>query len=116
MIIQAHQDHIPQLMNIWKTVFQDEDCFIQGFFREIFPYVESYCWGKNGILAAMLYAIPCLVKDINGTLRQSYYFYALATLNEYRGQGIMKKLVFIGLLKVIFFQKKTAGLFSFRKK
>lgn len=93
MIRHAQISDIPRLGEIWKKVFGDEDESIEEFFGYAFSPENVLCYQEGNTVAAMLYKLPCLIQGIDGKVEKAYYFYALATLKEYRGQGIMSRLI-----------------------
>lgn len=93
LIRLTKQTDIDQLKNIWKIVFGDEDKYINGYFEHVFNPDNSWCYEDNGTLGAMLYTIPCRIRITDNEYASAYYFYALATLEKYRKQGIMGQMI-----------------------
>ena len=75
----SRREDEPALRALWKTVFGDEDAFLDLFFRELYaPGMAAVVPVGDGIAAAA-YALPM------GKYR---YIYAVATLPEFRGRGL----------------------------
>lgn len=91
-IRKAAKEDIPQLKNIWKTCFDDTPLAIDIFFRQSFTFTDCYVYNNNNIPVAMLFIIPSniIYKNINNSCG---YFYACATLPQYRSNGIMQELI-----------------------
>lgn len=90
--LTRYEDKV-QLKHIWKKVFGDEDAYIDGYFDNVFRPEYSWCYEDKGMVVAMLYSIPCRVCTSDNTMVEAFYFYALATLSEYRIQGIMGNMI-----------------------
>lgn len=92
MIYHCEDRHIPGLKALWAEVFGDKKEFIDSFFEHVFHREETLCFEEQGMVRAMLYRIPCVIKRGNES-RKGYYFYALATEKRFRGRGIMGKML-----------------------
>lgn len=88
----CEEDKTPGLKRLWRSVFGDEDYIIDSFFCNV--YAESICLSLNidGDAAAALYLINATVNTGQGSFK-GYYLYAAATLEKYRGQGLMSALI-----------------------
>lgn len=80
-------DDRKQIINLWQSVFGDDEKYIADFLDR--------CGGKRCLgvfvgeeLGAMLFLIDCSFDGLNGA-----YVYAVATLEKYRKQGFMRKLL-----------------------
>ena len=94
MITFAVEDNIPELKNIWKEIFHDEDWYLELFFHTYFERnASTLVYKVDGLIVSMLHMIPFLFKDSNLCEKKVLYFYALATLPEHRGLGIMEQLM-----------------------
>lgn len=91
-IRKAAIEDIPQLKNIWETCFDDVPSAIDIFFRQSFTFTDCYVYNNNNIPVAMLFIIPSniIYKNICNSCG---YFYACATLPQYRSNGIMQELI-----------------------
>jgi len=94
MITFAVEDDITELKNIWKEIFHDEDWYLELFFQTYFKQnASTLVYKVDGLIVSMLHMIPFSFKDSNACEMKVLYFYALATLPEHRGRGIMEQLM-----------------------
>lgn len=82
MYRKATQQDIPGITALWREAFHETPKL---------PRCDCYVAQKDGQIAGMLFAIPQLLKTTR--LRKAAYFYAIATKQEYRGQGICRGLM-----------------------
>lgn len=80
-------DDRKQIIAVWQSVFGDDEKYIADFLDK--------CGGKHCLgvfvgeeLCAMLFLIDCTLDSMSGA-----YVYAVATLEKYRKQGFMRKLL-----------------------
>ncbi len=80
------------LENIWRNGFHDGESTIKDFFTKCEGLFEClvYTDGENAVAA--MYIFDCAFCRSDGEYK-SAYLYALSTLPEYRGKGIMTELV-----------------------
>lgn len=78
----------PQLRQLWKLAFGDEDSFIDVFFENGFAPERCRCIAMDGQIAAALYWFE--TKCDNQKLA---YLYGIATHPQYRGQGLCRQLM-----------------------
>jgi len=101
---------ITQITSLWKSVFFDSDDFVNRFITH-FGIECCYVCEINGKIAAMAFALPTNIEfndlkiqkfknlksqispELNSGLKSLLYLYACATLPQYRGQGVMAKLL-----------------------
>ena len=79
---------IPKLRQLWKDTFGDSDAFLDMFFETAFSLERCVCVTSYTYLVASLYWFDC---EFSG--QKIAYIYAVATANEYRGQGICHALM-----------------------
>ena len=84
MLTTPNNSDIPELKALWHNIFEDDPKDIDKFFKTLFKYNNSLIWKANDKIVSMLYMLP---------YEHSIYLYALATLPDYRGRGIMKTLI-----------------------
>ncbi len=92
MIRFANDGDKAALKRIWQRGFNDADGTIDAFFdrgKELFRCLV-YCDGDTPIAA--MYLFDCGLK-CGDSLYKSAYLYALSTLPEYRGKGVMTELI-----------------------
>lgn len=82
------QAHIPLLRRLWREAFGDTEDFLNTFFATAFRTDHCRCVMVNDEVIAALYWFDCLHMN-----RPIAYLYAVATAEEYRGQGICHKLI-----------------------
>ena len=92
MLIKEKDKYIPSLINLWHKVFGDEREYIELFFGD--AYFDSECFAEiiDGEAVSALYLLKCIIK-CGGKIYHGRYLYAAATLPEYRGKGLMSKLI-----------------------
>lgn len=88
----AGQSDIPQLRQLWKETFGDEDWYLDLFFEHIFSPKDTLVGRCSDKIVAMLYMVPYRLK-CQEELWDIIYLYALATDMAYRGRGIMSSLL-----------------------
>ena len=88
IIKQPIQEEIPQLRQLWKKAFGDTDAFLDIFFSAAFAPERCRCALVEGVVAAALYWFSC---ESNG--QPVAYIYAVATAEEFRGQGLCRQLM-----------------------
>lgn len=82
------RSHIPALRNLWREAFGDTEVFLNAFFTTAFHTNRCRCVTENNQVIAALYWFNCLHMG-----RRIAYLYAVATTEDYRGQGICHKLM-----------------------
>ncbi|MDD5935665.1 MAG: GNAT family N-acetyltransferase [Clostridiales bacterium] len=92
MIEAARLKMIPRLKEIWKNCFHDEDEYIDFYYRERFPQVETLVNTVNGVPAAMVTLVPGKLAA-GDTTYQLRYVYAVATDPVYQGRGLASELM-----------------------
>ena len=92
-------DDILQLKKIWSDIFKDSDEFINWFFENRFMADLCYVCEENGEIVSCLHGYP-ITLNVKGTSVKAISVSGVATLPEFRGKGIMKKLLKEYLLKV----------------
>ena len=104
----SHFD-ILAVKSLWKEVFGDSDDYIGNFITH-FGIENCYVCELNEKITAMAFAIPTTLSYFAHRRANNFkYLYACATLPDYRGQGMMRKL-----LSTIFDEssnEKCAGIF-----
>ena len=82
------REQIPQLRRLWKEAFADTDNFLDIFFHRAYAPERSRCITREGRVIAALYWFDCTWED-----KKLAYFYAVATDQACRGQGLCRKLM-----------------------
>lgn len=80
-------DDRKQIISVWQSVFGDDEKYIADFLEKC---GKKRCLGVfvGEELGAMLFLIDCTFEGMSGA-----YVYAVATLEKYRKQGFMRKLL-----------------------
>lgn len=92
MIEFAEKNNENELKAIWKTVFNDTDFFINLYFKYYFTPNNTLIFKIQDKIASMLFMHPYKFRFWDETIF-CYYLSGLATLPEFRSQGIMNQLI-----------------------
>jgi len=82
---------VGQIKNLMKSVFEDEDDFLDRFFN-LFYHDNVLLSESNGSIVSMAFLLPNTIR-INGKLLPITYLYACATHPEHRGRGLMSQII-----------------------
>ena len=82
------ENRIPQLRQLWKEAFGDDDAFLDKFFSTAFAADRCRCGIVDDKLAAALYWFDCRWQN-----RKIAYIYAVAVAKSCRGQGLSRTLM-----------------------
>lgn len=113
MIRFGKPEDIPELKNLWKECFDDEDAYIDAFFQALYQGENVLLSQENGMLAGASFFLPGSINmeetdsagsqpgiqkntdpaQKNGSWQQIRYVYALAVYPQYRGHGIAGRLL-----------------------
>lgn len=90
-VIHPSKQHLPQLKSIWAICFGDSAAYVDHFFEKMFSpdHILIACNGDQ--ILGMMMLLPAICRQ-HGMTQTGRYVYAVATLPEYRGQGVMKQL------------------------
>lgn len=92
MLIDSSKKYKNELGKLWQKVFGDEKGYIDLFFGSVYSEAKTFVIIKNSEIVSCLYLLPCKLRFENEVF-SGFYLYAAATLNEYRNQGLMAKLI-----------------------
>lgn len=81
-------DQIPQLRNLWKASFGDDDAYLDLFFSTAFSPDRCRCIVENGSVTAALYWF-----DVSCDGAPMAYLYAVATDPDARNRGLCRALM-----------------------
>lgn len=90
MFRTAHPSDFPGLSALWQEAFGDSPAEIAAFFAA-FPNCRSYAAEEDGVIAAMVHALPQVLRA--GADLPAAYLYAVATKREFRGRGLCRGLM-----------------------
>lgn len=81
-----------QLIDLWRTSFNDSEAFIKLFFDRIYKKENALFIEKDGKIVSALQMLP-YVMNYYGTEISVSYIYAACTHPSERGQGLMRRLI-----------------------
>ncbi len=84
--------NITELQNLWQASFYDSQDFLQLYFSSIISKADIFVIKYRNIICSMLYGIPYICRWGNQQISFSYWA-GLATNSQYRGKGLMTKLM-----------------------
>lgn len=82
----------PQLIDLWRTSFDDSEEFIKLFFDRVYKKENALFIEKDGKIVSALQMLP-YVMTYYGTEISVSYIYGACTLPSERGQGFMRQLI-----------------------
>lgn len=82
------REQLPQLRQLWKSAFLDEDGFLDLFFSTAFSPDRCLAAQVDEQVTAALYWMDCRLED-----KPVAYLYAVATAPAFRHQGICRALM-----------------------
>ncbi len=92
MIRLATDDDRAVLTDIWKNSFNDDEKTISAFFEKSKGLYTCIIGRYNTEPVAAMYIFDCEYKSSDRTCKAAY-LYALATLPQHRGRGVMTELI-----------------------
>lgn len=92
MIRFADEKDIPGLKEIWHISFGDSKEYIDMFMEHQFKEALTVVYEEDSKILSMFFLFRCDFV-INEKTHPSFYLYAAATLPQYRGKGIMGKML-----------------------
>lgn len=92
MIRFADEKDIPGLREIWHISFGDSKEYIDMFMEHQFKNALTVVYEEDSKILSMFFLFRCDF-SIRGKNHPSFYLYAAATLPQYRGKGIMGKML-----------------------
>ncbi len=87
-ICHPSSSQITNLRQLWKKTFGDSDDFLDMFFQTAFSAERCLCATIDDSVVAALYWFDCEFSN-----QKIAYIYAVATVAEFRGQGICHALM-----------------------
>jgi hypothetical protein len=77
---------------LWQTCFGDDEAYIDFFFTNRFTAETMLVIHRDGRPVSMASLLPATL-TVGGAGVEAYYVYAVATLPEYRGQGLASRIL-----------------------
>ena len=90
MIRFAKKEDFSQIIDIWNKSFNEDKNFTKWFFNKIYEPENAIVFEKNGTICSMLQRLPYEINNIG----KATYIFGACTLPEYRGKGLMAKLIY----------------------
>ena len=88
----ALEQHI-ETRHLWEMIFQeDTECFLDYYYENVANQNEIYVVKEENQIVSMLHLNPYTVNFV-GRLYETRYIVAVATLEKYRKQGLMKSML-----------------------
>ncbi len=81
----ANENDRKKLYNLWHSCFGDKEGFVYPFFDVFLKEDNVYVFEDEDKIASAVYALDCKIGDEKGV-----YFYAVATDENYRRQGLAR--------------------------
>lgn len=88
---QAKETDISGIRDLWKRCFGDEDDYLNFYIKEAYRPSRTWLCADGTLPISMMTLLPACVED-EESYYQGGYVYAVATLPEYRHQGLMSQL------------------------
>lgn len=85
------ESELPALKETWKTCFGDPDEYIDFYFQNAHASRNMLVCADRGRIAAMMTLLPVLYTT-SYRIHKGAYIYAVATMPDYRKQGLMTRL------------------------
>lgn len=82
-----------ELKRLWLACFDDTPQAVDLFFAAYPPQRHAVACCEDGRIVAAFYLLPARLADENGRARPAAYLYAAGTLPQYRGRGLMGRLL-----------------------
>ena len=89
---RAEEEDFAQLKEVWNVVFNEDPTFLKKFFLARFDSANIYVAEEDGTIVAALHALSSSYTK-KGVTKPCYFIVGVATVVEYRKQGIMGKLL-----------------------
>lgn len=85
-------DKKQQILNLWRTCFEDSEAFIDLYFDRVYKEENAITIERDGKIVSALQMLPYTMMYL-GTEIQVAYISGACTVPEYRGQGLMRQLL-----------------------
>ena len=98
MIDFATEKDYLEIIPVWQSGFDDDAEDVAEFLAGTSGFCDRLVWREDEKIVAEMNIIHCNL-SVEGEKESAAYFYALATLPEYRGRGIMSSMIRFALDK-----------------
>ncbi len=85
-------ENYPQLISLFKTVFNDSDESVNNFFRNTVTPENTLAVFNGEEVVSELFLVDSVI-TVAGTEYPAFYVYGVCTNPDYRGQGLMTMLL-----------------------
>lgn len=86
-LTHAVREDVPALREIWAECFGDSEVYLDFYFRNRFIPEDTLIVREEGKPVAML-----TLMNVTANGRKGFYIYAVATLPDFQGRGLQRKL------------------------
>lgn len=77
-----------QLSTLWQSMFDEDEFVTKLFFEKVYDICQNPFIEESGEILSSAFLIPCEISEYKG-----FYVYCAFTHNEYRGKGLMAKVL-----------------------
>lgn len=77
-----------QLSTLWQSIFDEDEFVTKLFFEKVYDICQNPFIEESGEILSSAFLIPCEISEYKG-----FYVYCAFTHNEYRGKGLMAKVL-----------------------
>lgn len=77
-----------QISALWQNIFDENEDVTKLFFKKIYGICKNPTIEYNGKILSSAFLIPCEIEEYKG-----YYIYCALTHIDYRGKGLMAKVL-----------------------
>ena len=82
----------PVFCDLWRTIFKDPEAYEVFYFQTIYPKNRVLALEKDDKIAGMIHLNPYDI-CVNGKKLSMHYIVGVATMEKYRRQGIMRRML-----------------------
>lgn len=118
MIEFANKNDIPEISELWQTIFDEDKSICDLFFDKIFSSSFAPIYRVGNEIASALFLLPCRFGKFSG-----FCVYCAMTRENHRGKGFMKELLSFSYdfvkeknLDFLFLVPAEKSLFEYYKK
>jgi hypothetical protein len=91
-VVYADETDREAVMHLWQTCFGDDEAYVDFYFKNRFSVENMLVIHRDGRPVSMASLLPVTL-TVDGERVEAYYVYAVATLPEYRGQGLASRIL-----------------------
>ncbi len=85
----ANENDYHHIREVWDISFKNEIAFSDWYFNNIYSFKNTILIEEKGVVCSVLQRIPYYLNNLGDVT----YIYGACTLPEYRGKGLMAKLL-----------------------